>query len=233
MKRRAIIRAAALGLAATVLAAASPPRANWTATVTVADDGTHVLGNPKAKVQLTEFVSYTCPHCATFQKEADAPLRLLYVRPGTVSVKVHTFVRDPVDLAVAMLVNCGDTAGFFKRHHAFLHGQDRWLSRMGAMSSAQRQRWYDGEMGPRLQSVAQDFGFYAMMEQHGVSRIAANRCLADRGLAQKLVAQTEQARALGVNGTPSFALDGTVLAGTHDWKTLDPQIKARVQTSAR
>ena len=57
---------------------------------------------------------------------------------------------------------------------------------------------------------------------------AADRCLGDNAMAQRLAAQTAEARRLGISGTPGFLLNGDVLAGTHDWKTLQVQLKARV-----
>ncbi len=219
---------AVAGLASLVaVAAPAAEKANWTATVTVTENGSHVLGNPDAPVKLTEFVSYTCPHCATFQREADAPMRLAYVMPGKLSVKIQHIVRDPIDLTVAMLVNCGDPDGFFKRHHIFLHDQDKWLTKMGGTSEAQRKRWQSGEIASRLQAIADDFDFYAIMAHLGYSRGAVNRCLADKATAERIVAQGEAARKLGVAGTPSFALNGALLAATHDWQSLNVQLSAR------
>ncbi|MBV1918618.1 MAG: DsbA family protein [Sphingomonadaceae bacterium] len=217
--------AAALVPAGTAIAA---PKQNWTATVTVQDDGTHLLGNPDADIKLTEFVSYTCPHCATFQKQADAPMRLAYIMPGKLSVRIHHVIRDPVDLAVAMLTNCGDPAGFFMRHHIFLQTQENWLTKMGTMSAAQRKRWSAGEVPARLRAVATDLDFYAMMAHRGYQRSAVDRCLSDRDMAMKLIAQTSAADPLGVKGTPSFSLDGVLLAAVHDWASLNIQIKARL-----
>ena len=81
--------------------------ANWTTTVAVTPSGGHVLGNPAAAHKLTEYISYTCPHCAQFDREASDPLRIYYVMSGKLSVEVRHFVRDPIDLTVAMLTNCG------------------------------------------------------------------------------------------------------------------------------
>lgn len=226
VRMTALAVAALLSLAAGIVLATDRP--NWTATVTVTPSGSHVLGNPDAPVKLTEFVSYTCPHCATFQQQSDAPMRLAYVTPGKVSVEVRHLLRDPVDLTVAMLTNCGDPNGFFKRHHAFLYSQDKWIVKMGDMSEAQRKRWTAGEMHVRLQAIADDFDFYAIMAQRGFSRTAVNRCLADTAMARKLADQTENAQNFGVSGTPSFALNGILLAATHDWKSLDIQIRARL-----
>ena len=228
----AILGAMAL-LAPSLSGAADKPygdksRGNWTATVTRTDDGQYVLGNPNAPIKLTEFVSYTCPHCATFQKQADTTLRVAYVSPGKVSIKIQHVMRDPADMTVAMLTNCGDTAGFFKRHHFFLYGQDKWLTKMGTMSEAQMGRWNRGGLGDRLKAVAADFGFYETMSQWGYSRVQVEKCLADQSMADRIVAQTSAARMLGVPGTPSFAIGGDLLAGTHEWKTLKPQLKARM-----
>src|SRR5690606_26378810 len=126
----------------------------WLATVAVGADGTHVLGNPDATVKLDEFISYTCPHCANFEKQAEAPIRLAYVMPGKLSVRIVHLIRDPVDLTVAMLTNCGDPAGFFLRHQIFLQSQDKWLARMDGMTDAQRQRWTSGDLPARMRAIA-------------------------------------------------------------------------------
>lgn len=223
-----ILRMAAIATAAVLSIAAGKPQPNWTATVTVAENGTHTLGNPQAPVKLTEYVSYTCPHCATFQQQAEAPLRLAYVTPGKVSVTVHHFVRDPVDMTVAMLINCGDAKGFFERHNAFLRAQDAWLGKATKMSEAQQQRWSTGTVAARLQAVASDLDLYQPMTQRGFTRSEINRCLSDEAMARKLTKLTQDAVASGVKGTPSFALNGTVLPDTHDWQTLDPQIRSHL-----
>jgi protein-disulfide isomerase len=219
---------AAAGLASAAAPAQASSRPNWTATVGVADDGTHTLGNPEAKVQVSEFVSYTCPHCANFQKQADAPLRLAYVMPGKVSVRVVHFVRDSVDLTVGLLVHCGDPKGFFARHNMFLHEQDKWLGKAGKLSKAQRDRWGSGDFTFGMRAIASDLGFYELMSHRGASRSDVDRCLADAPVARKLMAQYEQAKQLGVPGTPSFAIGGKLVDSAYDWPTLDAAIKERL-----
>ncbi len=201
---------------------------NWTATVSTRADGTHVLGNPDAKVKVDEFVSYTCSHCADFQKKADAPLRLAYVQPGKVSVRIVHLIRDPVDLTVAMLTNCGNPSGFFNRHQIFLQTQDKWLPKAKAASDAQRSRWTNGDLAGRFRAIAGDFGFYELMAPRGFTRAAVDRCLADQEMAQRVVAQSSEAKRLNVPGTPSFAIDGALLDSVHDWPALDSAIKSRL-----
>ena len=66
------------------------------------------------------------------------------------------------------------------------------------------------------------------MKNRGYERPVIDRCLADEAKAQKLAAGTGEAQEAGVMGTPSFMLDGTLLAGTHNWAALYPQIRARM-----
>lgn len=216
---------AALTLAAPAQSASSP---NWTATVAVADDGTHLLGNPDAKVQVSEFVSYTCPHCANFQKQAEAPLRLAYVMPGKVSVRVVHFVRDSVDLNVSLLVQCGDPKGFFARHNMFLQEQDKWLTKAGKLTKAQRDRWTGDDFAASMRAIAGDLGFYDLMAHRGLDRTEVDRCLADTALAEKIMSQRDEAKRLGVPGTPSFAIGGHLIDSAYDWPTLDAAIKGQL-----
>src|SRR5690606_21768616 len=108
MRFRTIARAAVLAGAALLGMGAS---GNWVGTVAETDGG-HRIGNPEAKVKVAEFVSYTCPHCAAFAREGEPPLQLAYVAPGSVSLEVRHLIRDPVDLAAAMLTNCGPASKF-------------------------------------------------------------------------------------------------------------------------
>jgi protein-disulfide isomerase len=201
--------------------------ANWLGNIAVTPAGSHTLGNPAAPVKLVEYVSYTCPHCAHFQRQSDAPLRIVYLQPGKVQVEVRHLVRDPIDMTVAMLTNCGAPSRFFANHNLFMQSQDRWIGAANTASAAQQARWSSGDKAARMRAIAADFGFYAMMEQRGYDRPMVDRCLADEAMAKRLAAQTAGAQELGIQGTPGFLLNGLLLAGTYDWQSLDAQLQAR------
>jgi len=226
MKLMGMAKIAALTAAALFTIGAAP---NWNFTVGQTEGGGHRLGNPEARVKLIEFVSYTCPHCAAFQREADAPMRLAYVARGLVSVEVRHLVRDPVDLAAAVLANCGPKEKFFLNHAAILRGQDKWLAKAQQAGDATRQRWISGPFPARMRAIADDVGFYELMATRGYARLAVDKCLSDENAARRLAQQSEAGAAqYEVKSTPSFVIDGILLSGTHDWGTLQPQIAARL-----
>jgi len=220
-------RSALLIVSAAVTIGASPPM-DWNRVVTRTPQQSNVLGNPAAKVKLTTWVSYTCPHCAAFEREAEAGLKLKYIRSGKVSVEVRHMVRDPIDLTVAMLTNCGPKDRFPLNHSAFMRGQANWIGTLARSSKAQQARWSSGDLPTRARAIASDFKFYDIMASRGYDRVSVDRCLADAGVAQRLAAGTEAAAKLGIDHTPSFALDGVLLYGTGGWDLLQPQIEARM-----
>ncbi|MBB4857712.1 protein-disulfide isomerase [Novosphingobium chloroacetimidivorans] len=233
MIHRSILPISALAIAtllAPVASAAPAPanHGNWNAAIAQGADGSFTLGNPKAKVKLTEYVSYTCPHCAKFSKESEPLLRMSYVPQGKVAVTVTQVLRNPIDITIALLTNCGDPKTFFTRHNGFMASQDRWLARYESFSEAQTARWASGPVAARFRAIASDFDFYAIMARWSYSRAQVDRCLGDAAMLKRLTAQTEAASAKGVDSTPSFAIDGEVLVGTHDWKTLAAQIDTRL-----
>lgn len=227
MKFAKIAQAAVLIAAAALLGGAAGSqraRTNWHTIVAETELG-HRLGNPDAKVKLVEFLSYTCPHCAEFAREGQAPLQLGYLAPGKISIEIRHLVRDPVDLTVGLLVNCGATSKFLANHDAFLLGQPRWIAPLGTATQAQRVRWTTpGAAGRR--AIASDFGFYPIMQRRGYGRAAVDRCLADEAMARRLAeTSAKEWDRPGIDATPSFAINNVVLPGTHTWAALERQLK--------
>lgn len=228
----AFIACATVGLATSPSpssAKSSENAGNWAARTEVTADGSHSLGNPDAPVKLTEYLSYTCPHCARFHREADATLRLTLIPKGQIHITVVNLLRNPVDLTVAMLTSCGDPKRFWMRHNAFMATQETWLPKAQKMSREQQMRWYQGDTTQRMRAVASDFGFYAKVQQWGVDRAQADRCLADKVMLDKLRQQQASAKDLGITGTPSFVLNGQV-QDFHDWPTLSKAISKELAT---
>jgi protein-disulfide isomerase len=227
MKRLAFATAL---LAAVPLATAATTH-NWLATVTV--DGTgHRIGNPDAKVHLIEYVSYTCPHCAAFTKEAEGAIQLTYIQPGKVNVEIRNLIRDPIDLTVAMLVDCPPMSRFAQNHSAFLAHQESWIGPITSASAAQQERWRQPTTAGR-RAIASDFKLYDIMERRGYSRAQTDHCLADDVLMKRIVdSSAEDWKKPGIEGTPSFSINGDILPGTHTWNSLKPQLQEFVKKAS-
>lgn len=227
MKKTSIALAAVLAGALAAGTAGAQAAKNWVATVTRVDTA-HVIGNPQAPRVLTEYISYTCPHCAAFAREGEQPVKLAYVQPGKLKLEIRHLLRDPVDLTAAMLARCGAAAKFPQNHSAFMLSQATWMAKAQGLTDAQQQRWSTGEQSARRRAIASDLGFYAIMERRGYTRAQADQCLNDNAAATRLAEQAQKDwKTPGIGGTPAFAIDGVVLSGTHNWQALQPQLEAR------
>ena len=199
---------------------------NWNDTFAQTEAG-HRVGNPDAATKLIEFVSYTCPHCATFEKTADGPLRIGFIHDGSVEVEVRHVIRNPVDLAAVLATECGDPQAFFGNHRRMLHTQDDWLAKARAATPAQQQRWSSGPVGQRMRAIASDLGFYDLMAPRGLTVSELDQCLNDEARAQAIVdLSNASSQQFGVPGTPSFAVNGQLLEGVHTWDALEPALKS-------
>ena len=226
------LTALALGsLAVAVAARPAKPRtalsaaANWGTTVEARDSG-HVIGNPEAGNKLVEYMSYTCSHCAEFARTGDAAIKVLIVPRGKVNFEIRHMLRDPIDLTATLLTHCGGSDNFVRNHQAIISRQGEWLATARATSQAQRTRWNFGTNIARRRAIASDLGFYKIMEERGYGRPQLDRCLADEAKANMLAEATQRdVAALGLEGTPSFVLDGKLLDDVHDWDALRPVLE--------
>ena len=213
------IRLAALALAAVALIGAGKPApANWVGSVQVTPNGGHMIGNPAAKVRLVEYISYTCPHCAVFDKEATGELAMGLVRPGKGSIEYRPFLRNIVDVAATLMVNCGAPSRFPGNHLAVLHNQQKWLANA---TEAQQRHWSQAtDFAGRMRAIAGDLHLYELFETRGYDRPMLDRCLADEGLAKRISQENQTAANLGgVTATPSFLVNER-LQDAHDWASL-------------
>lgn len=234
--------AAALALVAGVAAAqdlsrpdsALGPKAkasNWQNTVTRTDRG-HLVGDPQAKTTLVEFISYTCPHCADFAARGEPALDVVLLGPGKLNVEVRPVIRNGLDLVVTLLANCGDPAEFKVRHRALILAQADWLGKARNAPQSQQEIWQRGDKAARA-NAANALGLTAMLAAKGQSKAELDACVANDAAAQKLVANGEaDAKEFGVNGTPSFAMDGKLLEEVHSWEELYPLLRTRFTAKA-
>jgi protein-disulfide isomerase len=242
MLKPLLLAAAALALATGVATAQDlarpdssfgpkPKAGNWQNTVTRTDRG-HLVGDPQAGTTLVEFISYTCPHCADFAARGEPALDVVLLGPGKINVEVRPVIRNGLDLAVTLLANCGDPAQFKTRHRALILAQADWLGKARAAPQTQQAIWQRGDKAGRM-NAASALGLTAMLAAKGQSKAELDACVSDDVAASKLLKNGEaDATELGVNSTPSFAMDGKLLADVHSWEDLYPLLRTRFTAKA-
>lgn len=224
----ALLLAAAPAPALTAAPQAGPAAsADWSRSIAATPAGGIRMGNPEAPVQVVEFMSLTCGHCATFESAGVPALVRDYVRSGRVSFEVRPHPLDLIAATAALIGSCVAPAQAFAYNHALLVSQEQWLARMNTLTDQQVSEINAAAAPEKRRLIAQHFGLDAVAARHGLTAPEARACLADEAKADRLVATKRAAEQMGVSGTPSFAINGTLAANVHDWAALEPLLKAR------
>lgn len=200
---------------------------NYSSLVTVTPQGAFVLGNPKAKVRLVEYLSYTCGHCADFTEEAATPLKRDYVAKGLVAVELRNLIRDAFDLTAALLARCGGPSRVFPLTEDIMRRQKIWMAEGQLLAIKQEAQLAAMPLAKRLQTLARGTGLITLAQARGLAPAQANACLASEQMHKTVLAMTKDAvETRNINGTPYFFINGQPVPRTSRWADIDAALKA-------
>jgi len=218
---------ASLVLAGAAAAGIAAPARDWSRSVVPTKAGTYVYGNPAAKAKLVEYLSYTCSHCAHFTEEAWPALKRDYLSRGTTSIEVRHALRDPIDMAAALLARCDGPARFLDHSEAIFAAQGDILSKGQQFMVANRERVGKLPEPQIAAEFANGSGLVALMRSRGMPQAKINACLANRGQLTVLAAMADEAwKTRKLPGTPAFLINGMLVPDTNGWGALKPKLDA-------
>ena len=207
----------------------APAQRDWSGTVVQTPEGGFRMGNPNAPVKVVEYLSLTCPHCAHFAEQGAPRLIANYVRGGRVSLEYRNYVLNGYDLAAAFISRCAAPARYFALNHAILAAQPQWMGRVENIPAAERERLRGLEPIQAMQRIVPLAGLDAIAARHGISAAQARACLANQQGLDRIIAMQQAGTNAGVQGTPSFAINGRLLADVHDWAALERAVQSALR----
>jgi protein-disulfide isomerase len=198
---------------------------DWSNTVAATPEGGFVMGNPAATTKLVEFVSMSCPHCATFDAEAHDKLLNDWVKPGRLSYEIRNMVRDPFDITAALIARCGGPKRFFPLTHRLLANQAEWIGKLTALSEADLQSLQAMPPEQQFQKIAQSAGLAQYAAAEGLKPAKLHRCLADPAGKDRLIQMYGAAtESYPIKGVPAFLVNGMLVDGA-TWADLEPKLQ--------
>ncbi len=215
MKRLSILIAFAVAaVAVPAFAQAQSARArapiDWTTRVEATAEGGYRMGNPAAAKKLIEYGSVSCSHCAEFEMEQGQAIRDL-VRTGRVSFEYRPFVLFPSDPGLFLLMSCQPASRYFDSVHQIAATHGEWFDGLEPQMTALLARLESEPYAQVLPAIVQATGLDRHFRQQGMTDRRIASCLADSARLERLGDVTRAAQALGVQGTPTFYLNGQML----------------------
>jgi protein-disulfide isomerase len=203
----------------------APNGGDWTQVVSRTPEGGTRVGNPDAPVKLVEYGSLTCPACQAFAATGTRPLLDTYVRSGQVSWEFrHLVIHGGPDVVLAMLSDCQPEAAFFATIEQLYLQQQEILAHLDQPTQARLQSLPpEQQLGPLARALQLDT-FFA---RRGMPEARFNQCLGNLPAAQRLAENLSAAAREGINGTPSFILNGERLQVT-SWAAMEPLLRAAI-----
>jgi protein-disulfide isomerase len=205
-----------------------PPKGgDWTQVVNATPDGGFMMGNPNAKVKLLEIGSLTCPHCKAFEDEGVPTLMNTYVKSGQVSWQFRNYVRDAFDLTAALIVRCNGAKGFFPLTQAIYKDQEQWVAKIQAAPQDKLQQLQNLPENQQFVELAKVAGFPEWAAMRGVPLAKSQQCLSDTKLIDQVVQMNSETtnQFPAFEGTPTFAINGTMVPKVAAWVGLEPELK--------
>ena len=164
--------------------------------------GEKVLGSEDAPVTVVEYASMTCPHCARFHRETYEAFREKYVDSGQAKLIFREFPLNAPAYAAAMIARCAPADRFFDVVDAYFMEQDAWLS--------------SSDLRAATFAIAQPFGF---------TEASFDACVSNQALFEGIEAVKERGVGFGVQGTPTFFINGKRMGGALSLEQLDAEIE--------
>ena len=148
-----------------------------------------VQGAEDAPVEVIEYASFTCPHCANFHEGPYKQLKKDFIDTGKVRFVYREVYFDRYGLWASMIARCGGAERFFGITDLIYQGQAEWARAGGPTEIVAELR--------KIGSLA------------GLEKEQIDACLKDADKAQTLVSwYQENAEEHGIDSTPSFVING-------------------------
>ncbi len=166
-----------------------------------------VLGDPAAPVEVIEWFSMTCPHCAAFHLQTLPELKKRYVDTGKMRLVVRDFPTDGLALKAHVLAHCAGPERYFAFVDTLLQSQARWAGAKDPLGA--------------LRQIA---------KLAGLGDAQVDACLADQAMENAVLQmRLEAQQKYDVRSTPSFLIAGKVHSGNRSpdefAKLLDPLLR--------
>ncbi|MBT4749383.1 MAG: DsbA family protein [Rhodospirillaceae bacterium] len=89
-------------------------------------EGERILGRADAPVTLTEYASFTCPHCAALHRGALVQIKKEYIDTGRVRLIYRDFPLDQTAEAASMMARCAAPNRYFPLVQMLYRSQLNW-----------------------------------------------------------------------------------------------------------
>jgi protein-disulfide isomerase len=160
-------------------------------------EGDMTIGDPAAAVQLVEYASLTCSHCAAFHERTFPQLKSAYIDTRRIGFTLREDPTAPAPGAFAMfqLARCGGV------------GPALYFERVAELFERQRELLVTGTAASVREAL------FAIGAGWGLSQDEILAAMQDQAAVDRITGSIASGNAHGISGTPALVLNGALLQG--------------------
>lgn len=174
-----------------------------------------VLGDADAPIEIIEYASLTCSHCAAFHADVLPKLKEKYVKTGKVKIVFRHFLLNYVDMEASIVARCASEKKYFPLLGLLFKRQDSWFQ-TSKYKEFVDQYGKDAAGDKFSEHTRGEVDKVAKMA--GISSARADECRADPKIREYLMGiYKEGVEKYKVRGTPAVYVNGkAVEANTYE-----------------
>jgi protein-disulfide isomerase len=151
------------------------------------DNASPHLGDANAPITIVEFGDYQCFYCHKFFQETEDQIYQNYIKTGKAKMIFKDFtIIGPDSIVAAHATHCADEQGKFWEYHDMLY--NNWTGENNGWASAENQLKF--------------------AKQIGLDTDKFSECMTSEKYNSKIQASADDAKTLGLTGTPGFFVIG-------------------------
>lgn len=165
-----------------------------------------VMGDENAPIEIIEYASLTCSHCAAFHADVLPKLKEKYIKTGKVKIVFRHFLLNYVDMEASIVARCADEKKYFPMLGLMFKRQETWFQ-------TSKYKEFTDLLGKKAGS--DKFNEFTRGEvdkvakMAGISKARADACRADPKIRDYLLSvYKEGVEKYKVRGTPAVYVNG-------------------------
>ena len=145
-----------------------------------------IMGDPEAPVEIIEYSSMTCPHCAAFHTQTLPTIKERYLDTGKAKLVFREFPLDRVALTAAAVARCAGDDGFFPFVDILFKTQATWATAQDPVAEIKK-----------------------LVRMGGQDPAMVDSCLQDQSVIDGILAvRLEGDQTYNISSTPTFIING-------------------------
>lgn len=178
------------------------------------NNGSPIYGDPKAPITLVEFGDYQCFFCNKFFHNTEKEIVENYVKTGKVKMMFKDFtIIGPDSVTAAHAAHCANDQGMFWEYHDALY--TNWDGENNGWASSENLFRFANGIGLDMEAFAE--------------------CMNNSKHAGIIQASNNDAKTLGITGTPAFFVIGpngqiTKIEGAQPYEVFDRTFRSKLES---